>query len=164
MDLRHYADIEKWISGSLSLTDLPRLAKLLESGGSAEFELNFSRDESRRVQVNGRITAELVLQCQRCLGAVSMLAEREIHLVVVDGLDEAEQLPAAVDPLLIEENTRLRLHDLLEDELILALPQAAMHKQDECRAVTQHIIELEPADEDGVDRANPFAELAKLKE
>jgi uncharacterized protein len=165
LDLQQFADVGKRVSGSIQLTDLPRLAPMLEGEGSAEFELNFARDENRRVQINGWIKSELVLQCQRCLGAVVFTADKTIRLVMVEGLDEAEQLPATVDPLLIEEETRIRLDDLLEDELLLAMPQVPRHKDGECAPVAQHIPTVEPelADEDAEESSNSFAQLAELK-
>jgi uncharacterized protein len=164
LDLHHFADIGKRVSGSIQLTDLPRLAQLLEGEGSAEFELNFARDKNRRVQINGWIKSELMLQCQRCLDFVVFRADRSIRLVVVEGLDEAEMLPAAVDPLLIEEETRIGLHDLLEDELLLAMPQVARHKDGECTPVAQQVaVEPELVDEETAESANRFAELAELK-
>ncbi len=165
MDLQRFADMGKRVSGSIQLTDLPRLAQLLEGDGSAQFELDFARDENRRVQINGWIKSELILQCQRCLDAVAFTVDRVIRLVVVEGLDEAERLPDAVDPLLIEEDTRMHLHDLLEDELLLALPQVPMHGQGECEAVAQQVAaeESELADEETAESANRFAILAELK-
>jgi uncharacterized protein len=166
LDLHHFADIGKKVSGSIQLTDLQRLAQMLEGEGSAEFELNFARDKNKRVQINGWIKSELMLQCQRCLEPVVFKAERSIRLVVVEGLDEAEMLSAAVDPLLIEEDSRIGLHDLLEDELLLALPQVPRHEDGECKPVAQQVaaaVEPELADEERADSANRFAELAELK-
>ncbi len=166
LDLRHYADIGKRVSGSVQLTELPRLAEVLEEGGSAEFELHFTRGENRRVLINGWIKAELELQCQRCLSAVTIPVDREIRLVVVEGLDEAEQLPVEVDPLLIDVETRIRLNDLLEDELLLALPQVAMHAYGECTLAIEPIAAAESkrVDEEAAESSNSFAKLAELKQ
>ena len=53
------------------------------------------------------------------------------------------------------------LHQILEDELILSLPQVAMHPMDACPRGNMEMTwgEIEPADE----RPNPFAVLEALK-
>jgi uncharacterized protein len=87
---------------------------------------------------------------------MSLKVDSGFRLVVVQGYDEAGQVDESLEPLLAEEGS-IRLLDLVEDELLLALPAVALH--DQCEA---------PAFDDGeisVDepRENPFAALERLK-
>jgi uncharacterized protein len=165
VDPWHFADIGKRIAGIVTLADLPRLGQFLrQSSGTAEFELMFSRDERKRACISGFVKAELVLECQRCLGPLQIAVDSVVNLVAVEGIGEAEQLPESVEPLLMEES-RVRLEDLVEDELLLAIPQVPRHTSGLC--ATKNVItdsaspDLAEDDEEEVE--NPFAELAALK-
>jgi uncharacterized protein len=165
VDPWHFADIGKRITGTVTLADLPRLGPFLqETDGQAEFELVFSRDEGKRACISGFVKAELVLQCQRCLGPLRVEVDSVINLVAVEGVGEAEQLPESVEPLLMEES-RVRLADLVEDELLLSIPQIPRHTSGPCATdnVIKDSVSPEAAEDDQEKVENPFAELAALK-
>jgi uncharacterized protein len=67
-------------------------------------------------------------------------------MAVVEGLDEARRLPEEIEPVLIDDG-RLRPLELVEDEILLALPQVPMHGADDCavRLVSADSPKMEPA-------------------
>ena len=145
-------------SGAVQLGDLSRLSPLLSrSEGRAEYQFLFSRDQHRRPLIEGHVEAQLWQQCQRCLGEMSIDVDSDFRLVVVQGLDEAEQLDAEFDPLLAEEG-EIRLISLVEDELLLSLPVVPLHA--ECEGI-QYDDDVTHAEE---PRDNPFAALKALKD
>jgi uncharacterized protein len=80
----------------------------------------------------------------------------------VSGPVEAEGLPDEYDPLMLED-ALLHPMDLIEDELILAIPPAPRHPESEC-AVKLQDYQQEPRAETPADTTdNPFAVLASLK-
>jgi uncharacterized protein len=165
VDPWHFADIGKRISGTLMLVDLPRLARFLQQpGGEAKFELEFFRDQRKRACISGFVKADLVLQCQRCLGPLRLAVDSEINLVAVEGFDEAEQLPESTEPLLMEES-RVRLEELVEDELLLSIPQVPRHTSGACATdnIISDSVPPDHAEDDEDEVENPFAELATLK-
>ncbi len=165
IDPWHFADIGKRITGAVTLADLPRLAPFLQqSDGKAEFELVFTRDERKRVCISGFVKANLVLQCQRCLGPLTVPVDAVIALVAVEGIGEAEQLAESVEPLLMEDS-RVRLNDLVEDELMLSIPQVPMHTYGSCATdnINENSAPLDAIREDSAKPENPFAQLAGLK-
>lgn len=154
--------------GDLPLATLPRLSSLAETGqlaedqgpggGQAAYRLSFFRDEQGRDLVEGSVRAQLRLRCQRCTEGYDLSVDACFKLAVVIGLDEAAALPDEYDPLLLEEPL-IRPRDLIEDELILAVPAVPRHAEGDC---------VMPADgattTDGPDeRPSPFASLAALK-
>ena len=160
LDPWRFADLGKRISGSYPLASLPRLSECLtDTRGEASFSLEFFRDEQHRAGLRGIVEAVLIVQCQRCLEAMPWSVRSDVALAFVEGLDEAERLPDALDPVLVE-NGRVELRDLIEDELLLALPQVAMHPTGTC--VSQHAAEQIQGDSEP-ERKNPFAVLAELK-
>ncbi len=165
IDPWHFAEIGKELSGQIRLTDLPRLKEvLLDREGEADFLLRFYKGEKGRIHITGYIKAALSLECQRCLEPVSTSVASEVDVVVVEGYDEAKQLSDEYDPLLAGDR-RIRLNEVIEDELILALPQVPMHPEDECKAVHERF-NRSPGQanvEQGAKKPNPFAVLEDFK-
>lgn len=167
IDPRRLASQGGRYSGTVELGDLPRLSgALVDTAGVAEFNLEFYRDNRKRARIKGQIQADLVLECQRCLGAMVLPVSAVLDLAVIQVPEEAERLPESCDPVWVEEDT-LRLLDLVEDELILAIPQVPRHEPDTCRMASVNPLQGETADQeqedDASDKPNPFAVLAGFK-
>jgi uncharacterized protein len=80
--------------------------------------------------------------------------EAHTKLGMVSSLDEAALLPEAYEPLLVIDR-QLRIKEIIEDELLLAIPFTPRHA--ECRIVN-------PIDQPPMrDTNNPFSVLADLK-
>ena len=152
------AALGKRFSGRIPLAKFPRLGALLvDQDGDAVFELRFERDEQRHYCVRGQVEATLRLECQRCLQPMVFTAAARILVALVESLDEVELLPEEYDPLLVE-NESIKPLDLLEDELLLTLPQVPMHSHGACT-----VFGCRDREGDGSRTRNPFAALAKLK-
>jgi uncharacterized protein len=102
-------------------------------------------------------SARMALVCQRCLGAVVEPLEVERSFLFVHGEDAAAQLDADSDDDVLVLTRALDLRELLEDELLLALPLVPRHAA--CPAPLP--LADTPALAD--DKPSPFAVLAALK-
>lgn len=142
------------MSNVTPVSSMSRLVGLLaEDTGVVTSKLSFAHDGHGRVVVEGRIKAAPVMTCQRCLDSVSVAVVADVHLAVVDAdSGESDQVVA--------DDGRLSLLELVEDELILALPIVAMHDEGTC----QSAVETADIGLGGETRVNPFAVLQKLKE
>lgn len=150
------------ISGALRPQQLPRLRALLASDeGSITVELAFLRDEENRYLVRVCVSAEVTLLCQRCLETMPSRLSSDNTLAVVWTDDQAARLPRHLDPLLVP-GEECDLWDLVEDELILALPAFSYHDTVECR---ERLADYSAAPTEGAagGRPNPFGVLAQLK-
>lgn len=149
------------IEGRISLAKLARLAPSLRSTeGEAEASLRFGIDAGGMPNVSGHVRATLILQCQRCMQNMTHEVDAQIRLGIVTSRKAAENLPEYYDPLLVVSGEEIQAADIVEDELILALPVVAMHEAAECPAgktIPQQLSEAAPK------RENPFAVLAELK-
>jgi DUF177 domain-containing protein len=149
--------------GTLPLSQMSRLRDLLCGGGSKQvtgevrFALEFDRDGLQVPYVEIRIDAALPLECQRSLQRYM----EPVHVVQRLGLirDEAEEagLPEDYEPLLLSEDGLLRPAELIEDELILAVPVVPLMPG------TEAMERDWPVREEELEQANPFAALAGLK-
>ncbi len=164
IDPWHLAEIGKELSGTVRLDNFPRLQEMLVSQeGEAEFSLRFFIGEKNRIHITGYVKAELDLECQRCMEPVRTSVAAEVDVVVVEGYDEAKQLSEKYEPLLAGDK-RLRLNEVIEDELLLALPQVPMHQKGECKAAYNNFTgSLDQANDETEKKSpNPFAVLKDL--
>lgn len=158
----------KSYDGEVALSELPRLAAMLvEASGNARFRLDFDKDAENRSVIDVAVAADLRLRCQRCLGVYEERVATRSRLSLVHGPTEAERLPSELDPLLIDDD-RVALRDLVEDELILAVPNTPMHAPEAC-AVDLGTVNALQDDQTSIDGdtgqrpVSPFAALAGLK-
>lgn len=134
------------LEGSVAPEQMPRLAQLLhDRAGRARFELRFGHDDEGQASVLGRIGASLVMRCQRCLEPMQVDVECEVCLGLVHEDAEIAALDARYEPLKAGDEP-VSLPGLVEDELLLALPNFSRHPRGECEA---------PAGADIVDNAAP---------
>lgn len=143
--------------GSLPLSQMTRLHDLLfDREGEVDFDLRFGK-EGRIAAVTGSVQAKLKLQCQCCLGSIPWTVDSIVSLGVVSSIDEADRLPEGYEPLLLEGET-LPLTDIVQEELLLAIPTIPQH--DRCGPADPPVREMAP---EPAKRPNPFAVLANLK-
>jgi len=162
LDLRRLAAQGAELSGTVPIAALSRLVEsLVGSDGEAEYELRFGLDQARRPTIEGWASAAVELCCQRCLGNYVENLSADLRLVLVQTEAESERLAPEFDPLL-DTGGPIRIVDLIEDELILALPIIPMHESEDCGGSGAEA-EPEGRAEAQTERENPFAVLAKLK-
>jgi len=143
------------------LSQMHRLSDNLY-GELGEVEARFSFFmEGRRPTVAGELKGGLPLQCQCCMQRFVVPVDHQFKLAVVAGLQEAEELPEDIDPLLLNEDS-LILAELVEDELLLLLPFVPLHPEGLCTTDVVPVSEEEEVHEVEQKR-NPFAVLADLK-
>lgn len=155
-----FAERRSILAGALKIAAFERLSDLvLANDGDVEIVVQFGK-QGRQALVSGTIKAVLELECQSCLQALSWPIDISFKLGVVSSLQEAEQLEIDCEPLLFDGD-KVSLNALIEDEILLALPDYPKHGYD---CMLQH--SSKDADFDEVDQAetnNPFSVLAKLK-
>lgn len=143
----------------IPIAEMTRLAPaLLATDGVAKIEVTFTKDEHRRAILTGHIQCGLTLKCQRCMEKMLFPLVSDFQLAFVRSQAEENELPEEYDPYEVIEE-QVCLLDIVEDEILLSLPQVAMHDPSECAIQTKfgEQIEEEP------EKENPFAVLASLK-
>jgi len=161
LDVRKAAARGSVVSGAVELAKLPRLLDVLASGeGEIEAQCSFSRDEESRSLVTVEGSAKLVITCQRCLEPMPLAIASENTLAIVGSDEAASQLPAPLDPWIVEEEQGA-LWSLVEDELILEIPVVAYHDTDDCKKLLDAY--RQPPETPESDGDNPFKVLEQLK-
>jgi uncharacterized protein len=154
---------EQRFEGEAFASDLPRLSDALSDiGGVAEwparFDLRLGQDSESRPVALGRVALTLCLVCQRCLGEVRI--PLDVPIAVALARDESQEagLPDHLDPVVVEEDG-IRPLDLVEDELLLAMPQVPLHAEGDCEPLAR---EFSQGPAPAPSRVNPFAVLVGL--
>ena len=160
------------LAGSVVFSQMPRIAEMLCEGAKrAEFTLRFGYDGGGQACVLGHIDANLVVLCQRCLEPMEIGVARQVRLALVGEHDDLAALDATYDPLPVGGGP-VSLSGIVEDELILAMPNFSRHPRSECKmppgADAVDVIDdeapgndVDTAGESGED--NPFSILESLK-
>jgi uncharacterized protein len=158
VDAWRWVAARRRIEGRVPLASLPRLRDgLFDPEGEVRFTLDFDRDALQLPRVALEAEAELPLQCQRSLRRFLLPVRVEQQLGLIrDEADEAA-LPEGYEPLLVPADGQLRPLDLVEDELILALPVVAVEPG------TDALGEDWPQEAEESRPDNPFAALSALK-
>ena len=159
VDPRRLAEQRAVYSEEMAVSDLPRVADFVESGAKkVQIDLSFDRDEQYRIRVTGSIQGSVNLVCQRCMDLVETRFQQDMDLMVVRNDEQSKSVPRDIDPWEVGETANL--HELVEDEIFLALPVVARHEVGECEAP--------PIPDSGVvveqeeDRQPPFEILKDL--
>lgn len=121
----------------------------------ARGERRSARGEEPQTWLHLEASCRLALQCQRCLQPVAteLAVQRELRFVA--GEDAAAQLDADSDYDVLALSRALDLRELVEDELLLALPLVPLHEV--CPEPLPFVNEEDAAAD------HPFAGLASLK-
>jgi uncharacterized protein len=153
------------LRGRLALGRMSRLKGYLSSAeGQVEADLRFGVDGDGKPYLKGTIEATVELVCQRCLEPMRQPIRARASLGLVGSEAAAERLPEDYDPLIVGDDP-LFLSDIVEDELILALPIVPMHDEDGCSAAGATSESAVKSDDSPQPVAeNPFAVLRKLKD
>lgn len=158
IDIFEFARSGGRIEGALACARMPRLAPMLAAaGGELRFELRGGFDARARPAAQLRFAGRVQLECDRCGAAVEhelggggryyfVRSEEELARIAIDESEDEPLLGAA----------RFDLHQLLEDEAILALPMAPRHARCEPRPT-----EAQAPQAGAAERQRPFAALGQ---
>jgi uncharacterized protein len=147
--------------GYFDLSGFERLAALsAECSGQANVKFDFNVDEQGLIIINGHGFATVSLTCQRCTGEFTHKLEVDFTFSPVKNESAAAELPSYYDAIELDENGEVNLRELVEDELILAIPLIPRHPLDECSAEPETTWGELPEE---LDKPNPFDVLKQLK-
>jgi len=155
-------------AGEERLAHFQRLVEETKGVGSENYVIYSAQGEIRTdaagqsevwLQLEGSVTLSLV--CQRCLGPVDVdvAFERSFRFVATEELAEVEDEESEEDVLVLSRD--FNLLELLEDELLMAMPPAPLH--DQCPvAIKMQVVDanFEAAEQ---SQPHPFSVLSALK-
>ena len=156
------AEGKRIFSGTIPLAQMKRLAPLLVTAqGEASFVAVFRTDLDKRVVIDLQVEAALPLVCQASLDVYDEQVKRSSELAVIEDVSELDELPDNYDPVQTE-NGRLAIASLVEDELLLGLPQIPRKPGLEKVEYSTGGKPVEEGESQARARKNPFAALQEM--
>lgn len=148
----------RW-TGRIPLSALGRLAADPADGeGQVAVTLHASLDEAGLAVLGGQVSARVRVLCQRCLEPMVVDLAADLALVAVaEAVAEdaqADALPEHYEPLELPHGASVLVTDLVEDELLLAMPPYPRHSPAQCAATDVLAAQARP---------RAFSMLATLK-
>lgn len=119
-------------AGPVPVAQLPRLvAQLADREGALDVELEAGKDAAGLAWLRGGIRGELMLTCQRGLHPFAWPCAVDTQLRLVGSEAEEEKAMKEAEAHLVEDD-RLPLRDIVEDEVLLALPMQPRCEDPDC--------------------------------
>ena len=168
LNLSSFAKASGHLLGEERLAHFERLIAETQGVG-AETRVHFCADGEMRVGADGthqvwlRLSAQarLALTCQRCLGPAEVAVEFARAFRFVASEEQAALEDEVCDEDVLVISRAFNLPELIEDELLMALPVAPMH--DTCPQPVQLQVADADFDHGEDEKPNPFAVLQQLK-
>ena len=168
LDVKAFAQAGGHLAGHDSLLKYERLAQEAK-GLHPDLYVDWGADGALHTEPSGggqvwlhlRAHATFPMTCQRCLHAVDVPLDVDRSFRFVADEATAEALDDECEEDLLALSREFNLRELIEDELLMALPVVPRH--DECPEEVPMESSSEGFEEAGEQKANPFAALASLK-
>lgn len=191
LDVFEFAQSGQQAAGAVRVSQLPRLLGELSADapdrdtvftwrteGSTQPELQDDGSKSAQPYLRLAVHGTAWLRCQRCLGAYEQAFDVDATYRLVKTEEQAQEYPLDHDELdVIVGSRQFDLIDLIEEELLLALPLVPKHER--CPEVHESLVSgpagertSDTAEGDGPEgepgaealgKPNPFAALGELK-
>ena len=143
--------------GSWPVARFERLKPLLNSDqGDVQVDLKFG-DRAGIAFLRGHVSAELDLVCQRCLQPMQQAVSGRFLFGLISREAEMDALPDDMEPLLVTDAEQSLL-DIVEDELLLLLPQVSAHAE----ACSEYLLQQDKRRQADKVASSPFAVLKNL--
>ena len=154
--LFNFAKKEISLSGLYQISDLARVSEIASNKtDKININLSFYLDNDKTPCIDGIISLDIVLICQRCLEELNISLKVRFNLAFVRNEKQGEELDSNYEIYVTEED-ELATHDLISDEILLSIPMVPTHDYDCIKDINgQEIVEEKTE--------NPFAILKKLK-
>ena len=147
-----FAQAQQTLAGEIDALKCERLAETLapsDKGAPISFKLTSTARQLRNPSLHLHIEAKLPVICQRCLDEMLVNINLDFNYIICNALpteidenDDTDWLEAALE---------MNLQELIEDELLLAMPISPMHDHDCSQQSMQ-----------SGETPNPFAVLKSL--
>lgn len=173
LDINAFAKQQGRLEGDEPLARFARLARE-QAAGAPEALVRWRADgewqaesgstghaSAGRAWLHLHASVDLTLTCQRCLqpALIPVQADRSFRFVADEATAAAEDEDSDEDVLVASRD--FDLHELVEDELLMAVPMVPMHEQ--CPDTVRLSASSPEFEAGGSEKANPFAALASLR-
>ena len=119
------------LQGAWPVADFPRLRDVLRTNeGTLRYELRGVPQEQGRPALRLKVDGALQFVCQRCLGALEIPLHLDVSLQLAATQAEVDTGPVEAEgPDKIVAGRQMPVREMVEDEVLLAIPIAPRHER-----------------------------------
>ncbi|MCG7533639.1 23S rRNA accumulation protein YceD [Pseudoalteromonas sp. OOF1S-7] len=148
--------------GVIALEELSRLQQVVQDQvGEIAVTIRCETDQQGLVVVRGSVQAKVTVLCQRCNDELGLDLEQDFAYSPVGFGAESEELPECYDVVELDEEGEINLRQIVEDELILAIPIVPKHTEASCSFSDKPVSFGDIEEQES--KPNPFEILKQLK-
>jgi uncharacterized protein len=156
---------EAAIDFSIPLAELPRVSgELTSTDGDATGHVRFSRQAGQAV-ADLEVNAAPEVVCQRCMQPMRWPVNVKSRIALVSDYAAADRVAAELEVFLVEGDS-LSVRDLVDEEVLLALPHVPLHDEgSDCAGSEVQLPGQEGEAQEAAADAQvqkPFAQLGEL--
>ena len=120
---------EAAVDFTIPLAELPRVShELATADGDASGSVRFSRAQPGRRLPTSMSSAQPEVVCQRCMQPMRWPITVKSRIALVSDYDAADRVPEGLEVFLVEADS-VSVRDLVDEEILLALPNVARHAE-----------------------------------
>jgi uncharacterized protein len=154
------ADAAQRVELLVPVEKLDRIASRLSCrSGVVIGSVAFTREQGRII-AEVALTVTLEVRCERCLELMQLPVASQSRVALISSEAEVDAVPPELETALAPEG-KMRLADLVEEELLLALPAAPRHEPG-CGPAAQREKAESTQESPAVPTQHPFAGLGRL--
>ena len=156
---------EAAIDFKIPFTELPRVShELSATDGEVIGNVRFSRQLGQAV-ADLDVSAQPEVVCQRCMQPMRWPVMVKTRIALVSDYNAADRVPEGMEVFLVEADS-VSVRDLVDEEVMLALPHVARHAEgSECAGRRMQLPGQEaesPEEAAAAEVQKPFAQLGEL--
>src|SRR6188472_2042384 len=153
---------EAVVDFTIPISELPRVShELVGTEGEAKGKVRFSRQVGQAV-ADLEVSAQPEVVCQRCMQPMRWPVVVKSRIALVSDYNAADRVPEGLEVFLVEGDS-VSVRDLVDEEVMLALPNVPRHGEDSECARQEVRLPGEPDEPDvEPDTQKPFAQLGEL--
>ncbi|MBV8741695.1 MAG: DUF177 domain-containing protein [Sinobacteraceae bacterium] len=161
LDVERLADGGADVDFAVPVAELPRLrSRIAGVSGEVRGRVHFGRDMGLAV-ADLTLDGTAVVTCQRCLQAMDEPVNSAVRIALVTTQADVARVPEHLEPVLAADG-RISIGELVEEELLLALPIVSTHAQPAACAAGADASPDGRSGEQPQQTQRPFEKLAEL--
>lgn len=133
LDVINLARKNAEIVGEYPLSNVAKITgKIMQDSAPVRIKLNFDKVDYGFNVVNIEWQTTATAECEACSKPLKMPLSAKNSLAVCKNLKQADALPDAYEPLMLDDEGMLSLEQLLVEEIMLMLPIIPRHEDESC--------------------------------
>ena len=166
IDAFSFCQLQERREGNILIADLQRLSnECANTEGALSWSLEGGVNRLGYPRLILTVNGNVQLMCQRCLTIFAFEVDSESELILAKNEENADEIEALIDDDEIDVvvgSKTFNIMDLIEDEVLLAIPQSPKHAVCPDVALDSSVSTVAAIEAEAIKKDSPFAVLKKI--